>query len=397
MNKARIKKGNKVDDLSINATGYSLEQLRNLFPITRESIYLFNGNIIPCATPVREAMQAFLEDWTRHGDGCWTTGAQAFAEGKLLFAELIHASPETIVGIPNTTTGINLAALMIRPQAGQNVVVTELEHMSDVYPWLAFKKQGVEIRYVPAREGRIELDEFSNYVDDQTAAVSICHVTMGTGFRWDLAQACKIAKGHGAKVVVDAAQSVGAVPTDVSAWGVDILAAPSFKWMLGPLGAGFMYVCPELIAACDPPLPGWFGVTNPGENDLHHPRWHQTAHKFERGVPSMIGFVGAAAGLKLLREVGHEAVFDRIAELASYLYEGLSELGVTLCTPRQPARRAGIVAIQLPGQDRLWKQLEESRIHIGNWLGCLRIDPGCYNTETELDVLLQRVRKFMAA
>ncbi|MBI4026573.1 MAG: aminotransferase class V-fold PLP-dependent enzyme [Verrucomicrobia bacterium] len=373
----------------------TLAQLREMFPITREKIYLFNGNIIPCAAPVRQAMTIFLEEWTRTGDGCWASGLEAYVEAKRLFAELIHAAPETIVGIANTTTGINMAGLMIRPRSGQNIVVTELEHMSDVYPWLRFKRDGVEIRQVAARNGRIEMEDFARAVDDQTAAVSICHVTMGTGFRWDLAEACRIAHAHGARIVVDAAQAAGAVPIDVSRWGVDFLVTPTYKWLLGPLGAGFLYVCPELVAACDPPLPGWFGVANPSDNDLRHPCWHPTAHKFERGAPNMIGFVGAAAGLKLLREVGHKAVFDRTAQLAGYLFEGLSELGVTLCTPRNPAARAGIVAIQLPGQDRLWRQLEDSGIHIGNWLGCLRIDPACYNTEAELEELLKRTGKFM--
>jgi selenocysteine lyase/cysteine desulfurase len=220
---------------------------------------------------------------------------------------------------------------------------------------------------------------------------------MGSGFRWDLEEVCKIAKNRGARMVIDAAQSAGTVPIDVSAWNVDILAAPCFKWMLGPLGAGFMYICPELIAACDPPLPGWFGVTNPGENDLRLPCWHETAHKFERGVPSMMAIVGAAAGLKLLKALRHEAVFNRIATLTRYLYEALSELGVTIATPRDAVERAGIVAIRLPGQDRLWQRLKESKIHVGNWLGCLRIDPACYNTEAELDTLLAHIRGFLGA
>ena len=371
------------------------DELRNLFPITGEQIYLFNGNIIPCATPVRQAMTAFLEVWTRGGDACWESGATAYLKAKTLFAELIHAAPEGIVGIPNTTTGINMAALMIRPGAGQNIVVTELEHMSNVYPWMQFRNDGAEIRYVPAPVGQIEMQAFADAVDEQTAAVSISHVTMGTGFRWDLAAVCRIAHAHGARVVIDAAQSAGVVPIDVQAWGVDFLAAPTFKWMLGPLGAGFLYVCPELVSACDPPLPGWFGVTNPGDNDLHHPHWHDTAHKFERGVPSMIGFAGAAAGLELLRDIGHQAVYERTAELAGYLYDGLLDLEATLCTSADPAQRAGIVAMQLPDQDRLWQQLEEAGIHVGNWLGCLRIDPACYNTIDELDRLLEHIRDFV--
>ena len=379
-----------------NVQPLNVGELRRLFPITREKVYLFNGNIIPCATPVRQAMESFLDSWMHNGDASWELGSSALAKAKTLFAEMIGAPAETIVGIPNTTTGINMAAMMIRPRTGQNIVVTELEHMSDVYPWLRFQREGVEIRYVPASKGAIEMEHFTGAVDDRTAAVCICHVTMGTGFRWDLSEVCRIAHRRGARVVVDAAQSVGAVRTDVTAWGVDILATPTFKWLLGPMGAGFLYVCPDLIAACDPPLPGWFGVKNPGDNELHSPQWHETAHKFERGVPSQICFVGAAAGLQLLRDIGHQQVFDRIARLTTYLYDGLVEIGVTPTTPSSPQRRAGIVAIQVPDQDRLCHELQEQGIHIGNWLGFLRIDPACYNTTDELDALLARIRQFVA-
>jgi selenocysteine lyase/cysteine desulfurase len=371
------------------------DELRSLFPITRTKVYLFNGNIIPCAIPVHHAIQRYLEIWSQAGDGCWQIGAAVYTEAKNLFCELINAPADTIVGIPNTTTGLNMAALMIRPKPGQNVIVTELEHMSDVYPWLPYKTHGVEIRYVPARGGAIDMEEFANALDDNTASVSISHVTMGTGFRWDLPELCRVAHQHGARVVIDAAQSAGAVPIDVLASGVDILATPTFKWLLGPLGAGFLYICPELIIKCDPPLPGWFGVTNPNDNALHDPNWYRTAPKFERGVPNLIRFVWAGAGMRLLRDIGLVNVFGKIAELSTYVYDGLADLGVRLLTPKQPEHRAGIVAMQMANQDRLWRHLEEANIHVGNWLGCLRIDPGCYNTKDELDEFLHQVRDFV--
>ena len=384
-----------MSDQLLSQAGLTLEQLRRLFPITEEKKYFFNGNICPCASPVQQAMEEFLDAWTHTGDGCWAVGNNAFEEAKSLFGQLINAAPDTITGITNTTTGINMAALMVQPREGQNVVVTELEHMSDVYPWLAFKPRGVKIRYVPARDGHIDMVEFERSIDDDTAAVCISHVTMGTGFCFDLNEICRMAHAHGARVVVDGAQSVGAVPINVRASKVDFFAAPTFKWMFGPLGAGFLYVCPELIKACDPPLPGWFGVLNPLENDLWKTNWHTSAHKFERGVPAMIAFVGAEAGLRLLARIGHDAVFSRISELASYLIEGLTSLGVSVPTPNDPRKRAGIVAAEIPDYKTLWVQLENQSIHTGDWLGYLRIDTACYNTRDEIDELLKHIRNFV--
>ena len=375
-----------------------MDELRSLFPITREKIYLFNGNIIPCATPVRRAMETHLEQWTRAGDACFRHCMETYQQAKQLFAELINASPESVIGLHSTTSGINLAALMIHPTAGQNVVVTDLEHICNVHPWLKFKDEGVEVRYVPARGGTIEMEDFARAVDDETAAVSICHVTMNTGFRWGLAEACGIAHQHGARIVVDAAQSVGAVPTDVRRWRVDFLAAPTYKWLLGPMGAAFLYINPELVSAYDPPMAGWLGVQDPFEIDLRDTRWLRTPQRFEPGgMPGMICFAGAAAGLGLLGDIGHDTVFKRIEESVTYLYQGLSDINVTLDTPRRPQQRAGILAMKVREQDRLWRQLEQKGIHIGNWAGYLRIDPGCYNTTEELDAFLACVGEFTAA
>ena len=372
------------------------DEIRALFPITREMVYLFNGNINTCATPVREALSAFLEDWTRTADGTLDQSFAAIKKSNELFAEIVGSSPDCVVGVPNTTMGVNLAAQMIRPRPGQNIVTTELELVVTVHPWLPFTAQGAEMRYVPARNGAIAMEDLAAAIDDDTAAVSICHVMSGTGYRVDLAELARIAHGHGAKLVVDAAQSAGCTPIDVTTWEVDFLSAPTFKWLMGPTGAGFLYVCPEMIAACEPPMPGWFGLENVADIDLRNPVWFKTAQKYERGLPSTIGYVGAAAGMQMLRDVGYANVYSQVERLASYLHEQLTEIGVTVVTPADPGQRAGIIAMQTPGQDELHDQLEERKIHVGNWMGCLRIDPAFFNTTEELDAFLACVREFVA-
>ena len=372
------------------------DDVRALFPITREMIYLFNGNINACATPVRDALASFLDDWVRTGDATLAQSFAAIARSNELFAEMIGASPQTVLGVPNTTVGINLAAQMIRPRPGQNIVTTDLELVVTVHPWLPFTAAGAQMRYVPARDGTIAMEDLAAAIDDDTAAVSICHVMSGTGFRVDLAELSRIAHSHGAKLVVDAAQSAGCTPIDVTAWGVDFLSAPTFKWLMGPTGAGFLYVCPELVAACDPPLPGWFGLENVADVDLRNPVWFKTAQKFERGLPGTMCYVGAAAGMQMLRDLGHDNVYNQVERLATYLHERLTEIGVTVVTPADPSQRAGIIAMQTPGQDELHKQLEQKKIHVGNWMGCLRIDPAFFNTTAELDAFLKCVGDFVS-
>ncbi len=376
----------------------SLATVRSWFPVTREKAYLFNGNIAPCAVQVKEAIDQLVAVWSRGGDEVWTHGWAEFEEAKRLFAELVNADPETLCSIPNTSTGINLAARMIDPKPGSNVVVHDLSHQGSVFPWLQMRPRGVEVRFARAAGGTVPLEELERLVDDRTAAVSICHVSMGSGFRFDLGAVLEIARRHGGAVVVDAAQSAGAVPIDLRETPVDFLAVPAFKWLLGPLGAGFLHVREDWIGRSEPPLIGWLGAEDPEALDLSEIRLRPGALRFERGVLDMLAFAGARAGLSILHELGAGHVQGRIRSLADRVYDGLAglaDLGVTIWTPPAPEERAGIVAFDVPRRAELHAHLERRRIHAGHWQEHIRVDPSFYNTEEEIDRLLAEIEAFL--
>jgi selenocysteine lyase/cysteine desulfurase len=375
-----------------------LDAIRSLFPITQRTAYLYNGNIAPCATPVRVAMEHYLGTWTLGGDAAWEEGFGAFEQAKTLFARLVGGNSDSLCSVPNTSTGVNLAARMIAPAPGSNVVVDELSHMSNVYPWLQLRESGVEVRMARARDGRVPIDELARLVDARTAAIDLCHVSMANGFRFDLAELCSLARSVDAALVIDAAQSAGAIPIDLAATPVDFLVAPMFKWMLGPLGTGFLHVRSDWIERAQPPMIGWLAVTDPEVNDLRDIRLHRSAMRFEGGSLNLVGFVGARAGLQLLHDVGLQWAYSRIAELAERVYrglDGLAPLGVRLWTPPDPAERAGIVAFDVPRRPRLHRHLESRGIHVGHWLEHIRVDPCFYNSEEEVDRFLAETEAFL--
>lgn len=378
----------------------NVDAIRALFPITERSTYLYNGNINPCATPVRAAMEHFLDTWSTEGDGAWEEGFAAFEDAKVLFGRLVGCDPDTLCSVPNTSTGINLAARIIAPPPGSNVVVDELSHMSNVYPWLALRSSGVEVRMARARDGRVPIEEMARLVDARTAAIDVCHVSMGSGFRFDLGALCDLARSAGAALVVDAAQSAGAIPIDLRATPVDFLVAPGFKWLLGPLGAGLLHVREDWIGRAEPPMIGWLAVTDPGSNDLREIRLQSTAMRFETGSLNLVGYAGLRAGLQLLQDIGPSWVYSRIAGLADRLYRGvvrLAPLGVRPWTPADPAERAGIVAFDAPRRAQLHAHLESRGIHVGHWLDHIRVDPCFYNTEDEIDRFLAETGAFLSA
>ena len=330
-----------------------------------------------------EAVDDFVSLWKREGDACWGLAEHAFEEGKALFAKLIGADSGEIATIENTSMGLSIAASLIAPPPGSNVVVDELTHQSNVYPWLL--RQQVEIRYARADHGRVALSEFEALIDDNTAAVDVCHVTMGHGFRHDLGGLAELAHERGAYLVVDAAQSAGVVPIDVAEAGVDFLSCPTFKWLWGPLGAGFLYVRKELLKLGPPPLVGWMSARQPESFDIHSMQLHDDARRLQRGVHNGTGLVAALAGLRIVDELGADRIWEHTRELSRQLIEGFEEQGFEVLTPTGDEERGGLVAVSVKDAAAFNEALSERGILAGQYLpGQIRMDVALFHAEEDM-------------
>jgi cysteine desulfurase/selenocysteine lyase len=374
---------------------YRGNPVREQFDVAGDTVYLRSANICPCASSVADAVDAFVSTWRREGDACWNLADNAFVEGKALFAGLIGADSGEIATIENTSMGLSIAASLIAPAPGSNVVVDELTHQSNVYPWLL--RPGVEIRYARSDDGRVPLSEFEALIDDNTAAVDVCHVTMGHGFRYDLAGLSALAHRHGAYLVVDAAQSAGVVPIDVRAAGVDFLSCPTFKWLWGPLGAGFLYVQRDLLQLGPPPLVGWMSAQSPESFDIHSMQLHDDARRLQRGVHNGTGMVAALAGLRIIDELGADAIWEHTRKLSRELIDGLEELGIAVLTPNGDDERAGIVGVIVDEAADFNQALSELGILAGQYLpGQIRMDVALFHNEEDVQRTLDAFRKIAA-
>ena len=291
----------------------------------------------------------------------------------------------------STTAGVNLAAQIVGAGPSENVVVTDLAFMSNTYPWLASQSAGPEVRFVESRGGKVHMEDLAAAVDERTAAVSICAVTVGSGFRYDLSAVHAITSRHGAALIVDGAQALGLVDVNVGDPPMDFLACTASKWLMGPTGVGFLYVGDGHLGAT-PPAVGWLSAANVDDWDVRTCRLHEDAMRFQGGIPNLVGVVGALAGLELLEEVGREFIERRVRELTRYTLEGLREIGVSIWTPVADEERAGIVFFRTTDHEALHARLKAARIYCGSFLGGIRIDPTFYNTVEELDRFLGIVR-----
>jgi len=366
-----------------------VKELRKLFPVVEHWTYLYNGSIHPCARPVSDAMNGFLKDWSNGGEAAFFPAYDAFGKLREKFAKLIHADARNIVITESTTAALNLAAQIIRPQRGQNVVVSELDFMTSTWPWLICHP--AEVRFVPNRGGKFEVADLAKLVDDRTAAVCICAVSVGSGFRVNLADIHAITKAKKVPLIVDAAQALGVVGIDATNPPLDFLACTASKWLMGPAGVGYLCVADRHLNAT-PPSVGWLSAANVGDWDVRHCKLHDDAMRFQGGIPNLVGVVGALAGLGLLEQIGREFIERRVRALTTHALQGLGNIGVDIWTPRADAERAGIVFFRCPNHTALHAKLKAARIYCGTFQGGIRIDPTFYNTIEEIDRFLAVVR-----
>jgi len=286
---------------------------------------------------------------------------------------------------------------MIDAPAGSNVVVDEFTYPSSMYPWQLPAKRHVEIRYVAARNKKIALDDIRRQVDERTIAISISHVSPLTGFRHNLAALAELAHARGAYLIVDAAQSAGALDLDVHRDGIDLLSCLAMKWLLGPPGVGFLYVARRHDAL----IPGQVGYA--GLVDAFMPDapmvFREGAFKHELGIPTLPGLRASREAVDILLGVGLKQVEAHVLELSGRCLEGLRRRDLRVYTSEVPEERAGVIALPaVQGGDALVAFLRERKVDV--WgeahLAFLRIDPHVFNNRDDVDRFLAGLDEFIA-
>jgi len=370
-----------------------MAKIREQFPITKNKVFLNHAAQSPFPKPVADAVRKSADDFSNFG----VTSIEWNGGGKPFFAKLINAKTEEIALVENTSMGLNIVANMLDYPHDAKIVTTDLEYPSVVYPWLR-KKLNVKVHYVKNRDGKILLEDFEKAVDDKTVAVAASHVEYVNGFRNDLKAIGEITHDHGAYLIVDAIQAAGALQIDVKRDDVDFLTTACYKWLLSPPGAGYLYVKEELVERFEPPFVGWASVKPEVFEtldfwDIWNLRLSETASRFEVGSPSYISFMGVNEALKMLLHFGIVNVEKRILKLTDYLIEQLKNVGITLKTPEEPQCRSGIVLAKLDKPKEVYEALAKKGIIVSARANGLRISPHFYNTEAEIDTLIEEIRK----
>jgi selenocysteine lyase/cysteine desulfurase len=374
------------------------QRLRSQMPIVRRWVYFDHAAVAPLPEPTRHAIRKWVDEATESGDVVWQRWSSRLEEVRQAAAQLIHAQPSEVALVANTTTGISLVAEGFPWKEGDNVVTLENEFPSNQYPWMNLASRGVEVRRVPVEGGVVDLDRVADACDGRTRIVSLSWVGYATGWRIDVREAAEMCHRRGCLLFLDAIQGLGLFPLDVTAEGVDFLAADGHKWLLGPEGAGILYIRREHLERLRPLMVGWNSVVQRSDYGRVELRLRPEAARYEGGSHSMVGFLGLGASLDLLLSLGVSPTQSPLAEhvlaITDAACEQLQSLGAVLHAPRTGPHRSGIVTFQLPGHDSalVRQRLEAAGIVARCRAGGVRISPHGYATEDEVARMIEVLR-----
>jgi selenocysteine lyase/cysteine desulfurase len=359
---------------------------RQLFPLVERWICLNHAGVSPLSTRVAAAIRDFTDRMVAEPFTAIRADALAtLVDLRKRLAALINArSVDEIALMPNTATGINTAALSLPLRPGDNVLVLDGDYPANIYPWMNLAHRGVLTKLIPARNGGLDLDLLASRMDSRTRVVAMSTVVFATGFRNDLTAVGKLCRERNVYFVVDGIQSLGALPFDVQAANVDFLACGSQKWLLGPPGAGFLYVRRELLADL---APGAYAGTNSvvdAENFLDYNfTLLPTAERFHIGSQNFAGMIGLHASVGLIQEIGVERIAERVLALAGTAVGALQESGRRVVVAA-PEARSGIVIVEDDNPAASCERLNAAGVIAVPRGRGLRFAPHFYNTEAEI-------------
>ncbi len=383
---------------------------RSLFPDLTCVAYLAHAAIAPLSAPVRDRIAEVSAAYARGGMVGFGEWAPRIRDVRRDLAALINASPREIAFVSNTTHGVIDIAFGLRWQKGDRVLLFDGEFPANVTPWQQAAREfelelcwhSLEPFQRSADEGLAELERA---LERGLRLVAVSAVQYKTGLRMPFAEMAALCHRYGAELFVDAIQALGATPMDVSC-GIDYLSSGSHKHLMGPEGAGFLYVAERCAANCDPRLAGWLSHEDPieflirDEPTLRYDNPLKTsAQVFEIGTTNVLGIAALGLSVESLRELGVDAIHNHTNAYLDALEQGLVERGFASHRSRAATARSTLLSVEAPDgvpPTRLSAELGRRGVVCNTPDGLVRFSPHWPNHLGEVPQVLDAVDEAVA-
>jgi cysteine desulfurase / selenocysteine lyase len=373
----------------------SNEELRNHeFPVTQKRIFLAHAGVCPLPRRVAQAMNDCANEGT-HGD------QEAFVlhridEARRAGARLMNCEPEEVALVGPTSLGLSFVASGLSFRKGDNILIYHDDYPSNVYPWMALAEKGVKVRLINIRQlGIIRKIDVMGQVDEDTRLVALASNHFISGHRLEHDAIGQFLRERNILFCLDAIQTLGAFPTTVE--HVDFLAADAHKWLLGPCGAGVLFVKKDLQPKLNPPVYGWHNVRNPNFVAQDTIEFRHGAAKYEAGTHNLIGLIGLLASMELALEIGVDNIARELLRKRAWLVPALQARGYTVLNVEpKPENASGITSFFAPDKDlsAVHQKLADAGVTASlrsdrKGQRYIRISPHYYNTDAELQKVVE--------
>lgn len=388
-----------------------IAKLRTHFPGAEKSVYM---NVAARGLLSKETRAAVDEYLDTHALGASDKPAmfKMIEQTRARFARLINAAPDEVALTKNISDGLNMVAASYPWKAGDNVIIVpELEHANNFYPWLNVRERHkIEVKSLPGADGHMPVDAIIDAIDSRTRMVSVSTVSFSPGFRTKLEPLGAACRKRDVLLLVDGAQSVGILDTDVKKLKVDALATSTQKGILGFYGMGFLYCSKEWAERMTPVYLARFGVDLGDLNEAamagEKYRLMPAAKRFDLGNYNFLGAVAANTSLKQLLDIGTPAIEAHVVRLTRRLADGLLQLGLPVCGGPSGPHIAGIVSVgkigkghdasEDPTLDALYRHLSKNGVILSIRRGMLRFALHVYNNDADVERVLDLTRAWQS-
>ena len=303
---------------------------------------------------------------------------------------LINSNPEEIAYVGNTSEGINLIAKGYPWQKGDRVLIPDNEYPANVYPWLELKKLGVVVDFIPVEKGVICLETLENYIQPTTRVLAISHISYLSGLQIPLESIGSICEKHHIDFFVDAAQSAGIAEIDVRKAKISALASCGWKWLMGPIGSGFLYCAEEFLSKVEPTFIGTDNIENVQYFDFDTSfHVYRDARKFKYSSLNVGAIVGLNEAIRIINTTPDIAFKTR--QNGKRIQDILNEFGFENYTNEffSESDLSGIYSVKHPEIDSktIHRYLLDNGIHTALWHGYVRFSPTYLTSQEDINFL----------
>lgn len=365
-----------------------MKQWREQFPILADSTYLVSHSMGAAPLRARESLETYWEQWASDGPEAWERWLPRIGEIADGIGAIVGAAPGTVFLGPNVSILQAAIGSCIDFSGDRNEVVYEsLQFPSLTYVWREWERYGAVNRIVDSDDGRtIPTERIVEAITEKTALAVLSHAYYVSGALADVRAIQAHCRQVGALLCVDAYQTTGIYPYDVTQWDLDIVTGGSHKWLCGGPGCGWIYVKPSLTRELRPALTGWMAHERPFAFEPSPIVYAESMYRFGHGTPTIPGYVAAAPGHEMIRTIGVPQIREHNVRLTEKIVAMSLERGLIVKTPLEPERRTGWIGIDFDGSETACRRLVAQRVFVDYRPTCgIRLGPHFYTGDDEIE------------